>query len=449
MQANSKITISKRVIVLFVIALLALSALNVYLIVENALNSGGPVAYDFVLSKSGNNYQLKNMVTGSTSSSGSASSVLNKALANGNSVYLNSGTYTLTADVLISNKVNAKIEGNDATINGNGHKIIIRGDDYTVSQYATISSLTLINGTIRIENSFGTTISNMIFENTSTGIELANTNTWSENTKIENCHFINATEGIAFRTPTLGSNATGSYASSEIERCFFNLRDNSVAINVEQSAEFSDSQMQDVRVWTGEDGHTNQTGLLLDGTMYQSLLFGVVFESFTDAPNDMYAIDVGQTANTLPIIDSGVSFLGNWTAMLHNPYGKWVSGVNTAFQRQNVSIPIGTNSQYGDAVSIQALPLKITSFTPQIQVTGSFQSGEAVTVRIRLEFVDNVLSNSIVRAFTNSSTIWLSNNDLMQLYPSQDVIWAVIIDAQSSASSTNVAVTVSGYGTAG
>ncbi len=165
------------------------------------------------------------MLTGySITISEGASSAINMGLAQGNSVYLNPGTYTLNQDILVLNKIDAKIAGDGATIIGNGHKIIISGDNYTSSQYSTISGLTIINGTIRIENSFGTTISNMILENTSVGIELANTNTWSENTKIEDCHFINATEGIAFRTPV--GNATGSYDSSEIDRCFFNIRDN-------------------------------------------------------------------------------------------------------------------------------------------------------------------------------------------------------------------------------
>src|SRR5208283_1910236 len=281
MKANSKITISKRVIVILLVALLALSAFNTYMIFERPSSPVGSsvLSYDFVVSQNGNNYQLKNMLTGSTTSvPKSASSAINSAFAQGNSVYLNPGTYILSGNVLVSNKINAKIVGDGATIIGNGHKIIIYGDNYTTSQYATISGLTITNGTITIENSFGTTISNMIFENTSIGIELANTRSWSEDTKIEDCSFINATEGIAFRTPV--GNATGSYASSEIDSCFFNIRDNSVGINVEPLAQFSDSQLQDVRMWMGQDGVTNQTGLLDDGSMDQTLLFGVVFESF-------------------------------------------------------------------------------------------------------------------------------------------------------------------------
>ena len=450
MKTNSKITISKRVIAVLLVALLALSAFNTYMIFSRP---SGPVdstavSYDFVVSQDGNNYQLKNMLTGSTTSvSGSASSAINTALAQGNSVYLNPGIYNLDQDILVSNKINIKITSNGATIIGNGHKIIIYGDNFTASQYATISGFTIINGTIRIENSFGTTISNMIFENTSTGIELANTKSWSEDTKIEDCHFINATEGIAFRTPV--GNATGSYASSQIDSCFFNIRDNSVGVKVERLAEFSDSQLQNVRMWMGQDGVTNQTGLLDDGSMYQTLLFGVVFESFTVTPNNMFAIDLGQNCNPAPTLDGGVSFLGNWTASIHNPYSAWISGVGSAFEREGVNVPVGLNSQYGANVTIQTLPLHIFTFEPKIQVDGNFANNETVTVRIRLQYADNVISNSVTKTFTASGAVWLSNDEILQLYPSQSIIMAVVVDAQSSSSSTNAVVTVSGYGTAG
>jgi len=100
-------------------------------------------------------------------------------------------------------------------------------------------------------------------------------------------------------------------------------------------------------------------------------------------------------------------------------------------------------------VSIQTLPLKIFSFKPKIEVDGSFANNEIVTVRVRLEFADNVISNSVVKTFTGSGAVWLTDDDMMQLYPSQSVIWAVLVDAESSSSSTNAVVTVSGYGTAG
>jgi hypothetical protein len=199
----------------------------------------------------------------------------------------------------------------------------------------------------------------------------------------------------------------------------------------------------------GQDGVTNQTGLLDDGSMYQTLLFGVVFESFTDAPNNMFAIDLGQNCNPAPILEGGVSFLGNWTASIHNPYSIWISGAGSAFKRQNVNVPVGVNGQYGANVTIQALPLDIYTFEPKIQVDGSFAKNEIVTVRIRLQFADNVFSNPVTQTFNSSVAVWLSNDQILELFPSQSVVLGVVFDATSSASSTNAVVTVSGYGTAG
>ncbi len=461
-EALKKIA-SKRVIVIILVALLALSAFNTYLIFEGTKSSmsTNAVNYDYVLSQEGNNYKLKNMLTGYVvEQAKSASSMLNSALNSGKSVYLNSGTYILTDDVVISNKMNAKIVGdNGATIMGNGHKIIVYGDNYTTSQDTVISGLTLINATIRVENSFGTTIQSIKFENTSTGIEFANTNTWSEYNKVDDCQFINATEGIAFRTPVFNYaesppstpqiNATGSYASSIIERCSFNLIDFSVGIKVEKLAELSDSQIQDVRFWIGENGRANQTGLLVDGSMYQTLLFGVVFESFTSDPVYLFGIDIGDNCNPAPTLDSGVSFLGNWTAKIHDSQGIWLSGGNTLFKRENINVPVGTNNQYGANQSIQTRPLTISSFKPKIAVDGSFTNGETVTVRVRIEFIDNVISDPVIRTFTNSSSVWLSDDDMMQLFPSQDIVWTILVDAKTSSATTDVVVTVSGYGTVG
>ncbi len=449
MKAALKRILSKRAIAIVLAALLVLSAFNTYLIFEGTRSSmsTNTVNYDYVLSQNGENYKLKNMLTGYVAEAASASAAINSAMSQGKSVYLNPGTYILTDDALVSNKLNAKIVSDGATIIGNGHKIIIYGDDHTTSKYALISGLTIINATIRVENSFATTISNIIFENTTTAIEFANTKTWSEYNKIEDCQFINATEGIAFRTPI--GNATGSYASSIIERCSFNLRDFSVGINVESLAEFSDSQMQDVRFWLGENGRANQTALLVNGSMYQTLLFGVVFESFTSNPVYIFAIDLAENCDPAPILDGGVSFLGNWTAKVHNPFGIWLSAVGSVFDRENDKVPVGTNNEYGENVSIQCRPLKIFSFKPKIEVDGSFRNNETVTVRIQIEFIDNVISNPVLRTFSSSGSVWLTDDEMLALFPSQSVIWAVLVDAKSSSGSTDAVVNVSGYGTAG
>lgn len=451
MKTALKKMFSKRAIVIVLAALLVLSAFNTYLILEGTRNSltTNTVNYEYVISQSSNSYKLKNMLTGNVvDEPASASDAFNSALSVGKSIYVNPGTYVLTDDVIVSNKLNAKIVGDGATIVGNGHKIIVYGDTYTTSQRALISGLTLINTTVRVENSFATTITNIIFENTSTGIEFANTNTWTEYNKVENCQFINATEGIAFRTPV--GNGTGSYGSSEIDRCSFNQQDYSVGINVEPLAEFSDSQIQNVRFWLGGDGRTNQTGLLDNGSMYQTLLFGVVFESFASDPVYLFGIDLGTNCNPAPILEGGVSFLGNWTAKVHNPFGIWLSsGDYTAFKRQDINIPVGSNNEFGQKISIQVRPLTIFSFKPKIAVDGSFSDNETVTVRIRVEYVDNYVSSPVARTFTRSGSTWLSDGEMMQLIPSQGVVWEVWVDAKSSSNITDATVTISGYGTAG
>ncbi len=453
MKSSLKKLFSTRAIAVVLLVVLVLCVLNTYLILDSTHQamSTNVVNYDYVLSQDGGNYRLKNMVTGYVvDQPASASSAINSAMSEGKSVYLNPGTYTLTDDVYITNKLNAKLVSDGATINGNGHKIVIYGDNYTASQYTLISGLTLNNATVRVENSFATTITDTKFINSTTGIEFQNSNTWSEYNKIENCQFINDTEGIAFRTPqNQTGQATGSYASSIIERCSFNIPNFCVGIKVEAKAEFSDSQIQDVRFWMGENGRANQTALQVDGSMYQTLLFGVVFESFTNDPIYMFAIDIGKTCDPAPILDGGVSFLGNWTARIHNPYGTWILGVGSVFERSGVSVPVGVNGQYGGNVSIEDKPLKIFNFKPEITVSGSFSHNETVTVRIRIEYIDNTISSTVTRIFTSGGSAWLNDDEMMQLYASQSIIWAILVDAKVSTASTDASVSVSGYGTAG
>ncbi len=445
-----RITLSKRVLAVICIAALVLAAFNTYLIftLNNALHDAAhDSAFDYVVFQDGGVFKAKNQLTGTVDiASDNASQVLAQALSKGNAVLIKPGNYTLSSDVQVLNKENMQISGDGAWIIGNGKKLTLKGNDYTYSQNNVISGLTVVNGTLRVENSFGTTVSNIQFENCAVALEFANTKTWSEGTKIEDSRFINCTEAIVFRTPT--GNATGSYASTQINRCYFNMLDNSVGISVEQGAELSDSQLQDVRMWMGENGFVrNQTGLVVDGSMHQSLLFGVVFESFASYPEGIYAISLGATSITPPILAGGISFLGNMTARIHNPFGKWIAGSGSVFRQENLNIPLGMNGQYGAPVEIQMRPLTITSFKPQIQVQGSFANNETITVRFRLEFVDNAISPGAVRTFTNSTTTWLSDNEILQMLPSQSVIWSILVDAKVDSASTDANVRVSVYGT--
>jgi hypothetical protein len=446
-ETAMKLTLSKRVLAVVLVIALALAAVNTFLIfdlrqaLEGAANDS---PYDYMIFQDVDGYKAKNQRSGNVDfTSAYAAVVINQAVAAGNTVYVQAGNYTLSSDIQVYNKKNARIEGDpEAVIDGNGSKLIVKGDTYAGSQNNLVSGLTVINGTLRIENSFKITVSNMAFVNCSTALEVANTDTWSEGTKIEDCRFAQCREGIVFRTPT--GNATGSYASSSISRCFFNINDDSVGITVEEDAEFSDCQLQDMRMWLGESGSRNQTGLRVGGSMHQTLLTGVVFESFAEYPDQMYAIALGETSVTPPTL-AGVSFLGNWTAKIHNPSGKWISGVGAVFKQENLPVQVGVNGQYGETREFQLRPDTIASFKPEIQVQGSFAYNETVTVRFRLEFLDNTFS-SIEKTFTNSTTMWLSDDDMLRLFPSQSIIWAIQIDAKANSASTDATVQVSIYG---
>ena len=425
-----------------------------------SLNARLPIEqYDYVIYRYWDNVSVfvaKNGKTGLVDyNSTDAAFVFNRALTHGNNIFVKSDEYTINTDVLLLNKKNARLDSDGASLTCNGNRIVIKGDNFQHSQYNQLSGLKIINGTVRIENSFRTTVVNMIFENCSVAVELANTNTWTEGTEIDTVHFNKCSQSIVFRTNTsnilTGEKSTGSYGNTEITRCYFNLNDNSVAITVEKDAEFTDGQMENIRIWIGEFDQYNQTGLLVNtnGSMYQTLLNGVVFESFAKGNMDnaaLYAVKLDQNVYQPPILQAGVSFLGSWTARVYNFFGNWISGVGGVFKQENITIPISTGD-FGQPTIIQVHPLTIASFKPMISVQGSFGYNETVDVRIRLEFVDNVVSKNITKSFSNSATVWLSDDELLSMFPTQNVIWAILVDAKVNTASTDAKAQISLYGT--
>ncbi len=379
-----------------------------------------------------------------------AASVLNSALKQYGSIFVVADDYNLTSDVPIENKKNARLDSDGATFYMYNHKLVVFGDNFESSQYNQISGFIIVNGTVRVENSFRTTITNMIFENCSTGIELINSNTWTEATRVDTIHFDRCTEGLVFRsnTSTQGCTSTGSYGNTEVMRCYFNQLDNSFAIVVEAQAEFTDGLMQDVRIWIGEFDHFNQTGLVLNGSMYKTVLDGVVFESFAASPLDdalIYGVSIGKTAFQSPTFSDGVNFLGSWTARVFNPDGGWIFGVGGVFKVTNIAIPLEVG-KYGHVHTVEIHPGTITTFNPKITISGTFSHNETVSVRFRLEFLDNVVSPSVVKTFTGEGSVWLTNDDFLQLYGSPNVVYCILIDAMASTAS-DASVSVDIYGT--
>ena len=139
--------------------------------------------------------------------------------------------------------------------------------------------------------------------------------------------------------------------------------------------------------------------------------------------------------------------MGNWTAKVYNPFDKWIFGLGGAFKRENISIPVGQDNEYGSNQTIDAYYQKIANFKARIRVGGTFRYGENLTIRFRLELIDNTISKSVEKSFNQTATLWLDDDDMLKLLPSQNVIWAILVDAKTSYMWTNAIVQVDIYGT--
>jgi cell division protein YceG involved in septum cleavage len=156
MKTAMKLTLSKRVLALILVIVLAVSAVNTYLIFDlrQALEDAAhDSTYDYVIFPDSDVYKAKNQASGAVDfTSADAAEVMNGAIAKGKTVYIKAGSYEISSDVQMVNKENAKIVSAGARIIGNNKKLIMKGDNYTASQNNLISGLTFINCTVRIEN---------------------------------------------------------------------------------------------------------------------------------------------------------------------------------------------------------------------------------------------------------------------------------------------------------
>jgi hypothetical protein len=416
--------------------------------------------YDYIVYGSTNGsagitYYAKNGLDGTVEfASNDTAAVLNFAIERGSCVYMKSGSYILRSDVIFHNRQNAMlISGGDVTLLCDGHKIVVYGTSCEESKYNTLSGFTIFNGGVRIENSFMTIVSNMIFQHCDVAIELINTNTWTESSKIDNIQFYQCAQGIVFRS--FSENGSNSYQCTMISRCYFNLPDNSVAISVESEALFTDGQMKNVHIWAGSFSgqQTNQTGLMVSGSLYRTVMNGVVFESFAAgnlSTSSLYAVHVNTTFQT-PVLQEGVTFLGNWTMLVYNPYNAQIegNGIGVAFKRENTSVPINAFDYPNQPAAIQVAPATFAGFNAKIVVDGTFGQNETITVRFRLQCIDDFPptgSQVVEKSFNASSSLWLSNDDLLRLMPAQNVIQAILVDAMVDSASTDASVHVSVFG---
>jgi hypothetical protein len=362
------------------------------------------------------------------------SEALEYALDFGKVVILSSGSYDLNSDVVIQGKSNIILDGQGAILNLNDYSIVVVSDGYDTNNNNQIRNFVINNGTLKFENSFRATIENMVFENCSSAIEIANTNTWSEATKIENIYWENCQTALSFKTPK--NNATGSYENTALERCYINLYlDNSVGIMVEKNANVSNSQWNNMRIWMHGNETQKQTGLHLEGSMAETILNDVIFESFGNGR--IYGIYLGRYATTGFSLGVGSSFLGRFDARIKNNNDIWIYGTPSIFTEK-----IDLTSS--DNPIITRHPLTISYFEIFIETQNLT---EEIEVQIKLNFIDHS-DSSIILPFSDNQTYWLEKQDKYDLYPSQNVIWNIEPTLLTNVTNPETKIIFGVYGTA-
>jgi hypothetical protein len=405
--------------------------------------------YDYVIFLDGNSVKVKNGTTGRIDFVGEdLTQAINYALKSDElRVFIRRAEYNASGGIIFKNLKNVKIASNGAKINLGGRTFTIKGDCWENSKYNSIEGLTIFNGSLVVENSFMTSVRNCFFVDSDSGIILSNTNGWTECTKIEDCYFKNVRRGIVFETPK--GNGTRSYANTEIKRCYFELtRENSIGVHVEPFSDFNEGLVQNVRIWMGGISETNQTGFLVEGSMLNTLVQDIVFESFADNPQNIYGINLGREGEG-PILGHGIVFCGNLTEKIYNPYNRWLYGAGGSFKVENVSIPIGINNSYEaykEIGLVTHLYLPIHSFNVKVQVSGEFSVDEIIFVRFRLKFLDGSFSEGLEICFRNTTARWLSYDDWLSIWPNRNIIQSLIVDAKTIQNATKVVVFVSFYG---
>ena len=356
----------------------------------------------------------------------------------GNKIYIKSGIYNLNNNpVNINNLSNIIIDGDKPIIENT--VITMYGQQYNLNMHNIVRNIVFKNSSLIIQNGYANLFENLEFYGGQIQIRLWNTEQWSEANWFRNINLFDPSiAGFVFDTPTRG---TSSYANNRLDNIFINLDiQGSKGIVINSGASIDNVYMSNIRIWVNG---SNIVGLYIDGDADDAKIYNIVFESFVPpSPTSLYAIYVDKNANKIPTIIKPI-FYGNWTSKIYNPYYKWIVG-QTLGKSTGISVPVGTNNTYGQPVYIADYSRFYGTIpTPRIRITwgGTFASGETVTVMIIFNYIDGG-QLSITKSATAPGSYWLTYDDLLNLYPGNNMLQSIAVQAMSSASSTQVTVTV-------
>jgi len=353
-------------------------------------------------------------------------------------IHISRGVYNLNNNpVNINNLSDIIIDGDKPTIENT--VITMYGDQYNYNMHNIVRNLIFRNSSLVIQNGFMNLFENLEFYGGQTQIKLQNTTQWSEANWFRNIELFNpGLAAFVFDTPT--GTGTESYADNRLDNIFINLyTPGSKGIVINNRATLDNVYMSNIRIWVHSD---NIVGLYINGDADNAKIYNIVFESFVSSPTSLYGVYADSGTTVIPIMIKPI-FLGNWTSYIYNPYYRWIIG-QVLGKSPAINVPVGTNNTYGQPVIIaDYLRFYGTVPTPRIKITwgGTFASGETVTVKITFNYIDGG-QLSITKSASAPSSYWLTYDDLLNLYPGNDMLQSIVVQAMSSAPSTQVTVTI-------
>jgi hypothetical protein len=360
------------------------------------------------------------------------------AVSSGDTVVFK-GDFTLSNDVQLSNKGFVTLTGR-AKISGG--RILLYGDDWRNVWLRAIIGLRFYGSGAGVKI-YGagdyTLIDHCYFEGCSIGVEVHNTKQWCELTIIRDSHFKNCGVGIQFTTPT--SPGTSSYKSSRIDHVGIELNSaNQIGINLQSGGSLYDAYWTNVNFWANAD---NVICIKQACNAHQGYIKGLTAESMIGSPTNItvYQIESGVTK---PFYLEGFSIGGTWTNWVNNLAGVDLFGRGQLFRETGLSVPIGLNNNYGSSVTRYHPGDYFGELHPRIKITiGGTVGSETITVLVGFGYFDGTFAY-ITKTFTATGSIWLSDDDYLNLYRN-NLLRYIQFKAKTTAASTSATCTVDYY----
>jgi hypothetical protein len=276
---------------------------------------------------------------------------------NGGNIYVKPGDYILTKPIRIITK-------SYFTLRSDGAQLINNQNDFAIKVVGCIWNTSISNsihgfritsklvyilfpnsGGVLVQDSFSTKIENCEFNFLNTSIMLQNYNSWTENTQIKNCRFLNVNYALTLNV-LQGGNGTKSFS-------YTSLADMNISLDWGISDkkliyishyEFMGAVLQNVHLWSRGD---NTLLFLNSSNIDRALFLNISHEQLDNSSSKGAIVEIGNAniGNMIFINLRGWN-IRNW---IYNPYDKPYTLIasdkiildgNIELRQRGINIPI-------------------------------------------------------------------------------------------------------------